>query len=276
MLRRLFKVRNFAMQVASDLHLERHDKTFDRLIVPSADYLALAGDIGSIDDPRNKERYIKFLEYCSRNFKQVYLIPGNHEYYSTPREPKTMSAIDKELDTICDYFHNVYFLQTRAVKIDTTAFRIIGATMWSNIPSYAYHQVNTQIRDYRNIYHGDELVTVPHINKIHISQSKFIEDELKKDGDAIVLTHHAPLTRGTSMPFFEELQVNGLRQPMSTAFSSHMDYLFEHASLRCWIFGHTHFQTDFKFKNVRVISNPHGYIGKRTYNRKKIIEFPLK
>lgn len=70
------------IQYASDLHLEFMENTLyleTYPLQPVADILVLAGDTGYLGD----EGFVKhpFWDWASENFKQVIVIPGNHEFY---------------------------------------------------------------------------------------------------------------------------------------------------------------------------------------------------
>jgi ankyrin repeat protein len=69
---------NFTIQVASDLHLEfyKEEKDLSNLIIPSAPYLALLGDIGL---PIKRPNYKQFLLDMSEKFEIVFVLAGNHE-----------------------------------------------------------------------------------------------------------------------------------------------------------------------------------------------------
>ena len=72
------------IQYASDLHLEFMENTLyleAHPLQPVADILVLAGDTGYLDD----EGFVKhpFWDWASENFKEVIVIPGNHEFYLT-------------------------------------------------------------------------------------------------------------------------------------------------------------------------------------------------
>ena len=70
------------LQYASDLHLEfaengsyiKHNP-----LQVAGDVLVLAGDIGYIGD-ENYSRH-PFWDWASDNYKQVIVVPGNHEFY---------------------------------------------------------------------------------------------------------------------------------------------------------------------------------------------------
>lgn len=70
------------VQYASDLHLEFGENSRwlkEHPLIPSADILVLAGDIGYLGD----DNYIShpFWNRVSEDFNQVIVVPGNHELY---------------------------------------------------------------------------------------------------------------------------------------------------------------------------------------------------
>ncbi len=69
------------IQYASDLHLEMGtNKKFikENPLQPKADILLLAGDITRLEDSSFED---EVFDRWSNDFKQVYMIPGNHEFY---------------------------------------------------------------------------------------------------------------------------------------------------------------------------------------------------
>ncbi|WP_088653547.1 metallophosphoesterase [Geofilum rhodophaeum] len=70
------------VQYCSDLHLEFFQNAKflnENPIKPVGDILVLAGDIIYWEQENFKHW---FFDYISDNFKEVYYIPGNHEFYS--------------------------------------------------------------------------------------------------------------------------------------------------------------------------------------------------
>lgn len=70
------------IQYASDLHLEFRANSDYVLLNPlevAGEVLVLAGDITLFG--RNKYMNSPFFDWCSENYKQTFIIPGNHEYY---------------------------------------------------------------------------------------------------------------------------------------------------------------------------------------------------
>lgn len=63
-------------QYISDIHLEISGKIPD--IPKSSNNLCLLGDIGAPES----DIYKKFIKECSEKFTNVFVIYGNHEYYS--------------------------------------------------------------------------------------------------------------------------------------------------------------------------------------------------
>ncbi len=87
------------IQYASDLHLEFKENSNylkQHPLAVSGEILVLAGDIGYIGD----DNYSKhpFWDWTSENYRQVIVVPGNHEFYK-------MFDIDK--------LHNGWSLQIR-------------------------------------------------------------------------------------------------------------------------------------------------------------------
>lgn len=90
---------SWSLQIASDLHLEHGGRPSER-IRPSAPVLALLGDVGSPGySPECAEEYGDFLMQQSANFDKVFVLAGNHEYYSSAGHAKEL--IDREIENFC-------------------------------------------------------------------------------------------------------------------------------------------------------------------------------
>ena len=70
------------IQYASDIHLELSDNSRFINSMPFAvtgDVLVFAGDIGYLRDKTLPN--MKFWKWVSANYREVLLVPGNHEFY---------------------------------------------------------------------------------------------------------------------------------------------------------------------------------------------------
>jgi len=280
--------KNFKIQIASDIHLEMFGSArwdWKDTITPSAPNLALLGDIGC---PGNEgsdgiEIYKNFLLYQAERFENVYVLGGNHEYYihrlPQGKEPMTVPEVDTTIDGICKLRDNLHYLNNRSVVKD--GVRIVGSLLWSQVPLSMERKVSMSMNDYWRSYMPNDnadilkycnaqpsktsktrLLTVKDTVQWHNTNVQFIENEIeiatRNKEKCLVLTHHAPHVKGTSHPRFNNSEFN-------CAFSTNLTNLMDgtnkkYNSLSTWAFGHTHYTSDFKVGNVRIVSNQHGYV----------------
>jgi hypothetical protein len=227
-------------QLASDLHLEFYkDPRYYPLIIPSAPYLFLAGDIGYPFEPH----YQQFLSEQSTRFLLVFVIAGNHEYYQN-KGGKTKEQIDTHINIVCNSFSNVIYLNNRAYELEiprprkegsTDKVVILGTTLWTNVPSQDESVVMKYMNDYRKIYTGEsgQRISVSDTNKYHEQSVKWLESELTRYENecVIVMSHHLP-----SSVFVDPKYRN---DPLTSAFMTDLEYLLK-KPIRAWVAGHTH------------------------------------
>jgi predicted phosphohydrolase len=247
------------IQYASDTHLERKPSRFKHIIKPVGDILVLSGDIGH---PFRKI-YYQFLKWCSRKFKHVVLIAGNHEYYGS-----SLKKGKKKLQKICRQT-GVSFLDRGVLELPEYNIVILGTTLWSYIPYEACFHVMMSINDYECI----EGFTPLSSNELFYDNMCWLRDTIKKyltetSYEIVVATHHAPIPEITSA-----VEHRGKRN--NCAFASDCSSVMEGAKV--WIFGHTHFNTTFEHKtpkgSVIVTCNQRGYPRENTgYDPSKFLE----
>lgn len=221
---------------ASDIHLEYHLQKPWPEIEACAPYLALAGDIGN---PRDKS-YHAFLQYCSRRFKHVVLIRGNHDQWNWD-----MDECQAAIRRVCSRFNNVTFLDNEVMEID--GVRVFGGTLWSDVSDKASKSMN----DYAMIRSGGRPLTPVRTRSLHAATVAQIDGLLSCSRKPLLcITHHAPL-----------LDMNGhfgADSPVISAFCSDLDRLFR-PPLAGWISGHTHSSTKVMRNGIPCESNCWGY-----------------
>lgn len=270
----------FSIQYVSDLHLEYDDED-NFIIEPVSNNLALCGDIGI---PGSK-KYHSFIEKCSQNFKNVFVVYGNHEFYDLKNNNETMD-IRKFYST---YFpQNVYFLDNKAIFLDTitnevidnlnntntntcNTVKIIGTTLWSDVEPFIQHCIN----DYKLIKKDfNSTLNYKDVKQMFNDNVKYILQELDKERDikSVLLSHHGP------HPVF-----NGeihKKSPLTSGFVSYIPDLYEKTNLIACISGHTHCSVDTIVKEanheIYMVSNQRGYPGENVvFNASKTITISL-
>ena len=258
--------RALRVQYASDLHLEfLGDKpVFQKLLKPVAPMLVLAGDVGRPD----KRSYKDLLYHCSRNWDNVVVVAGNHEYYGGVAEKRLEQCREAAAQ-----FANVHFLERDRVTCHGVTF--LGCTLWShNAPQDA-------MNDYRMIRlegggtkplegGGTKPLRVGDTNSWHARDKEWLRLALANvTGPAVVVTHHLPSFRMIAPEFADS--------PYNSGFASNCDSLIA-PPVRTWIAGHTHRAMRVPFEGgILVCVNPRGYPDElgSDYRADAVIEVPL-
>lgn len=245
------------IQYASDLHLEftENDSWLTKKnLIPKADILVLNGDIIVLHDGFENN---KFFDYISTNFKQTYIIPGNHEFYGG-FDMKDALTLDINIRP------NVKLLNNQAIIINDTKF--IFTTLWTKITD---EFIKDYINDFHKSVYNNELLSVKNYNDLHHECVSFLEKELQKNTfeKTIVVTHHLPSKKVngyiSEYPIFNQL------------FIVNLDHLLEKYKIDYWLFGHSHTQKDCEFYGIKFRSNQLGYVRQNenpNFNQKAIIE----
>ncbi|KAE9364662.1 hypothetical protein N431DRAFT_354548 [Stipitochalara longipes BDJ] len=296
--------RTIRFQVASDLHLE-HDGSYDTLNVeklPGVEWLLLPGDTGSairqIDNnsksQSHSERYFNFLVRMCQKFQRVIMVIGNNDFKG-PLNPKIHHPLDDGVAAgwnVVRSWPDAPAMNKRLVILnsgpdgrhdfmdDGYNVSILGCTLWSNRRK---DQPQTAMFD-RSIVGNSSAKN----NGRHRRDLMWLKSEIRnireneKDADRviIVMTHHAPCITGTSTPdkdgqgdSWSDFQVDILGGEGMVGLQAD----------DIWVFGHTHWSTDFMQDEVRVYSNQRGGITKSTtqkgrpkrpewYDEKRILE----
>lgn len=244
------------VQFISDLHLEfsEHRQFYKEYpLKPLGDILCIAGDLGYLNFRRKNHIYEKycdsFLEYCSKNYKETFIVPGNHEYYGGFNLDKFYGI--KQL------YPNVYLLNngSKLLKYDDTTIKLLGATFWTNIDPEYKGFINAGMNDYNYIqYHKRPFTTDLCSNEHDKSVSYFIDELSKKDYDkSIIVTHHAPHEKSLNDNYNHYSTLN-------SAYYTDMSNFLKNYKPNIWIHGHTHACKDYKIHNTHIVANSMGYL----------------
>jgi predicted phosphodiesterase len=256
------------IQFVSDIHLEMEPiKKLSEFLKPTAPYLALCGDICAW---YKKERLQTFLQYCSKHWKRVFYVAGNHEYYNLPRKhlkdvggPRSMSDVETWLRAECAKFPNVSFLQKECFQLPEENCIIVGCTLWTEVSGFATKEAQQLMNDYRLIWpsaNGANPVGVADLNAIHADHLSWLQATLGQIRGALpgarilVLTHHLPTHRMISLKF--------IGNPLNSCFaSSALEQCAAAVKPQTWIFGHSHIRDWKVLDGVLCAINSHGYEG---------------
>ena len=272
------------IQFLSDIHLEEpKNKIYfeEHLFSVEAEYLIIAGDLC---EWKNIEENEWFYEWCSKHYKQTFIIFGNHDYYDCP------NVLLKQYSYRFDIKPNVCYINNKSVIINDT--EIFFSSLWSKLDE-KYFDILDNIREmyrtpymeesfqhqYKQIDDSNENEIQSHI-KYDLNQEEY-KNELKiiqnennqkqmtfeqynycheisthwlqqavsqsKAKFKIVATHYCP-TQSLEKPQDEYYSV----------FRSNDEYLFNGVTL--WIYGHTHRYLQPTFINeTLIVSNQYGH-----------------
>ena len=234
------------VHILSDLHME-----FAPAEIPStdADVVVLAGDI---------HLGAKGCEWARKQFpdKPVIYVPGNHEYYKHSL-PELVETLKAEMDG-----SNVCVLENDAVEIKGITF--LGCSLWTDFrlsgdPVAAMRMAEHNMSDYHIIrFNPEHRPLQPQDTvRLHEESVAWLRGQLARCNPArtVVVTHHAPSARAEA-----PCHANS---PLKPAFSSNLDSLIEGSGVPLWIYGHTHFNADFRAGKTRVLTNQRGYPDER-------------
>lgn len=268
------------ISVVSDLHLEfqppytEKNTNYEKMLKLAPDketVLVLAGDISSLslnDTKKYKQKhYQEFIKYCSENYKQVFLVAGNHEFYDSEVE-----TVYSYLEDLCSEYENVVFMNKKTFIYEDVLF--IGCTLWSEatISEYETYYCN----DFRKIYVTEKdgktrKLTLHDYNKLHYENIRWLEDLLESELfktntlPIVVITHY--------LPSYKLIDDKYKGMDSNCLFASHYDHLIKLINAKYWIHGHTHTKGVHKIEETFCVVNPVGYPGEnKDYTGEYLLE----
>lgn len=252
------------IQYASDLHLEFDENSRFLLknpILPVADILILAGDIGYLEHYTYSDH--PFWDWASYNFKQVLITLGNHEFYSG------YDVENIESGAVGEIRNNIHWYYNKSVVIGDIEF--IMTPLWSYIPPGAERIVEGRISDFRCIRYHNKKLKVHDFNKLHSDSLTFLKNSLipKRAKKVVCVTHHLPSLDCMAKQFKGDI--------LGSAFVSEQYNLIEESCVNYWIYGHSHRNIDeITIGRTKLVSNQLGYVNYNEHlNFKNISKFVL-
>lgn len=246
-------------QICSDLHLEFSENRNwlkENPLTPSSDILLIAGDTYYLNRTLAK---LDLIKQVAQDFKHVYILPGNHEYYeqydaSTALAPAHIHIMD-----------NVTVVNNTTVTIQDVT--LIFSTLWTAITENT-RAIENGVVDFHRIRFGEEKLRAAHVNRMHRYALDFITEEAARPGKKIVVTHHLPSIQCTHPEF--------IGSPLNDAFCVDLTEFIAGSTIDYWVYGHSHRNMDdFRIGNTTLVTNQLGYVRAEehhTFNGNRVIE----
>lgn len=251
------------IQYASDLHLEFGDnsKWLKRNpLMPDGDILVLAGDMGYLGDANYKTH--PFWDWASDSFKQVIVVPGNHELY------KFFDINELHEGWQLTIRHNVKVYYNSVIHLNED-IDLIVSTLWAQISPAESYLTERCVSDFKRIRNGEYRLSAERFNEEHRICRNFIEKSVaeSKARHIIVVTHHVPSFELMSEEF-KGSSING-------AFTVELGQFISFSRIDYWIYGHSHRNINKTIGRTICVCNQLGYVFQNehlTFNPSAFVE----
>lgn len=240
------------IQYCSDLHLEfPENSSFLKAnpIKAEGDILIMAGDIVPFTV---LDKYNWFFDEVSEKFKQVFWIPGNHEYYYSDISLRSgcFSEVIRK---------NITLLNNQVVELED--IRFVFSTLWTKISEHNQWHIMQRLSDFHVISNLSDNFTSTKYNDLHTESLTFIKEVLNNKTTAkstVVATHHVP----TFMNYPDEYKGSVLNE----AFAVELFDLIGQYQPDVWIYGHSHGNMDdFTIGKTNLVTNQLGYVSENEH-----------
>lgn len=235
------------IRLLSDLHLEFCVFNLIPLETDKDSILVLAGDIG------NKHLSFDFLKQYSNNFKAVFYILGNHEYYG-----KDFLTYKDQFKQLLRYEKNInknIFVIDDPEEIFFEDQQFLCGTLWTDFNKNdiaSKDQVQSSLNDYYMTKVGNRYLTPDDTYEVHCNTMEFFKERCNKN--SIIITHHMPSEQSVADKYkgSDNYHINA-------GFRSNLDDFILQYKPKYWLYGHGHNSSNFTIGNTRLIANPRGY-----------------
>lgn len=237
---RRLSVKRKDLQYVSDLHLELRDDIYKLEKVSSN--LALLGDVGN----PFKKNYREFVNYASYNWDNVFLIAGNHEYYSG----RTVGETEDKISEITGKYSNICYLNNSSYRLGE--YDILGTTLWHNTTE---ESSNIRIENIRNEYiWKDKRMNYSAIQEIYNNSRRWLVKNIYKDNrKKIVLTHYLP-----SYKLIHPMYQSDMYNEHYYKYANDLDHIIKYPVTH-WLCGHSHSRLGVDINGVFCGINAIGY-----------------
>lgn len=234
-------------QYASDLHLEFRDNYTHLMelepLKPVAPYLILAGDIDII----GLEEVLRYdiFKFLSEHWKEVFIIPGNHEYYKK-------GDVSESFNIDYHIFPNVRYLNHQKIHLEGVDFYF--TTLWSRTGSSL---IKTYISDFRSCKYGSQPFSYKHHDELHNKAVFWLNRELNKDKEypRVVISHFVPCPAADGYPDSTDNYIGSI---IKRYFVADLGEKVMNWDIDYWIYGHNHWDKDVDALGVKFRSNQFG------------------
>ena len=258
------------VQILSDLHVDFKEnyKYFSDRCIKRADTLIVAGDIhphkrmdehGAYVWSDKRETFIN--EELLPRWKNVIVIPGNHEFYGSTVDDEWFGKQLKVYEN--DKGNKVHYCNNHVLQIDGVYF--VCSTLWSHIGHSNSYAVKQGLNDYRMI----SGLTIDRMNEIHQANKDFLVEALTEIPDGkrcVFITHH--------VPSFHLIHPRWRGNSLNEAFSADMDtfIMMNSSKISYWVHGHSHDYLNEYIDRTKFIRNPMGYPAERHGDMDMVID----
>ena len=233
------------IQYCSDLHLEfeqnrRYLETSPLTV--SGDILIMAGDIVPLHDEYLTNPFFPFI---SNNYKQVFWVPGNHEFYY-----KNISDYGSSFNI--QVYPNINIVNN--IDLHFEGIHFVFSTLWSKISKENEKIIERSVSDFECITQNNKKLNATAYNKLHEAGLEFIKQSLiGKKNKTVVATHHLPSVLCNAAVHNAS--------PINEAFCVDLTEYIEESNADFWIYGHSHFnQKPLFIGDTIMLTNQLGYV----------------
>jgi predicted phosphohydrolase len=226
------------------IFLQKTIYDFDINKLEPADYLLIAGDIGSDETYEQILNHIKTA--VGNKFKQVLCIKGNHDYWNLEKtkENAKQHSIVNTINLLDDKF-----------EVIDNDYVFLGCTMWSFVPLMYKDYVSYYMNDYRYI----PGYSIEQSNELFNEYKQWLENKVEehKDKKVVIVTHHCPFKEMIPRQYN-----NGRNTSINYAYTvmdGCLNNINKYNNIVLWASGHTHNSFNEIVNNVHCVRNPIGY-----------------